>query len=226
MTQNHDPRHAAPSADAQERAEPRPDTPGAAASGPGDRPEEAMDALAETLADADAPPPPADRLVELEAEAAELKDRLLRALADQENQRRRAERDVSEARTYAVTGFARELLDIADNFGRALATMPEEMRAEGGPLQSLADGILQTERQLLAVFERRGIAKVEPALGERFDHNRHQAMFEVDTSDHAPGTVAHVMVPGYTIGERLLRPAMVGVAKARRAPGPEGDAAA
>jgi molecular chaperone GrpE len=165
---------------------------------------------AETAEEQAAPPDPAV----LEAEVAVLKDKLLRALADVENMRRRNERDVTEARAYAITGFAREMLEIADNFGRAVASIPEEARREGGLLQNLAEGVEQTERQLHGVFDRHRIARVEPQLGERFDHTRHQAMFEVETPDLLPGTVAQVMVPGYTIGDRLLRPAMVGVAKA------------
>ncbi|WGF88783.1 nucleotide exchange factor GrpE [Marinivivus vitaminiproducens] len=158
----------------------------------------------------------ADRIAALEAELAETKDKLLRALADHENLRRRAERDVQEARVYASTGFARDMLEIADNFGRAVASIPEEATREGGLLQTVAEGIHGTERQLQGVFERHKIAKVDPTVGDRFDHNRHQAMFEVETEQMAPGSVAQVIMPGYTIGDRLLRAAMVGVSKAPR----------
>lgn len=158
----------------------------------------------------------AGRVAELEAELADTKDKLLRALADHENLRRRAERDVQEARVYASTGFARDMLEIADNFGRAVASIPEDARREGGPLQSVAEGILGTERQLQGVFERHKIARIDPAVGERFDHNRHQAMFEVETDQMGPGSIAQVIMPGYTIGDRLLRAAMVGVSKAPR----------
>ncbi|HET6519895.1 MAG TPA: nucleotide exchange factor GrpE [Geminicoccaceae bacterium] len=150
----------------------------------------------------------------LEAEVAELKDRLLRTLAEMENLRRRTARDIDEARKYAVTGFARDLLEVADNLGRALQSIPERAKEEAEFVRNLADGVAMTERALLNTFERHRIAKVEPRPGDRFDHNRHQAMFEVETDDQPPGTVAQVLQAGYVIGDRLLRPAMVGVAKA------------
>jgi molecular chaperone GrpE len=156
---------------------------------------------------------PAARAAELEAELGATKDRLLRALAESENLRRRTERELEERRKYAITGFARELLEVADNLGRALQTIPESARGDIGFVQNLAEGIEMTEKALLASFERHQIAKVEPAPGDRFDHNRHQAMYEVETDQHAPGSIAQVLQPGYTIADRLLRPALVGVAK-------------
>lgn len=170
---------------------------------------------------------PEATVAELEAELAETKDRLLRALAETENQRRRATRDVEEAHKYAVTNFSRELLDVADNLSRALAAVPTRAREEIGFVKNLVDGVAMTEKALLACFERHQIAKVVPEIGERFDHNRHQAMFEVEAAGQEPGTVAQVMQPGYTIAERLLRPALVGVAKrpaARPGAAPDGDA--
>jgi molecular chaperone GrpE len=158
--------------------------------------------------------PRSAREAELEAELADTKERLLRALADAENLRRRAARDLEEAHKYAVSGFARELLEVADNLSRALDAVPPRARDEIDFVKNLADGVAMTEKALLACFERHKIAKVTPEIGERFDHNRHQAMFEVATSEQAPGTVAQVLQPGYTIAERLLRPALVGVAKA------------
>lgn len=156
-----------------------------------------------------------EREAALEAEVAELKDRLLRTLAEMENMRRRTQRDIDDARRYAVTGFARDLLEVADSLGRALQTIPERAREEVEFIRNLADGVAMTERALLNAFERHRIAKVEPRPGDRFDHNLHQAMFEVATDDQPPGTVAQVLQAGYTIGgDRLLRPAMVGVAKA------------
>ena len=166
---------------------------------------------------APATPEPADTdpMAELAKQAADHKDRWLRTLAEMENLRRRAQRDVDDARKYAVTGFARDLLEVADNLGRALQTIPERAREEVEFIRNLADGVAMTERALLNVFERHRIAKVEPQPGDRFDHNVHQAMFEVETDDQPPGTVAQVLQAGYTIGgDRLLRPAMVGVAKA------------
>jgi molecular chaperone GrpE len=167
-------------------------------------------------ADAEAAPeaPRSPREAELEAELAETKDRLLRALAETENLRRRSVRDLDEAHKYAITNFARELLDVADNLSRALDAVPPRARDEIEFVKNLADGIAMTEKALLTSFERHQIAKVAPEIGEKFDHNRHQAMFEVETADQPPGTVAQVLQPGYTIADRLLRPALVGVAKA------------
>jgi molecular chaperone GrpE len=162
---------------------------------------------------------------ELEAELADTKERLLRALAETENLRRRSFRDLEEAHKYAITGFARELLEVADNLNRALDAVPPRARDEIDFVKNLADGVAMTEKALLACFERHNIAKVVPEIGARFDHNRHQAMFEVVTADQAPGTVAQVLQPGYTLAERLLRPALVGVAKAP-ADGPGGGEAA
>jgi molecular chaperone GrpE len=153
---------------------------------------------------------------ELEAELAATRERLLRALADTENLRRRSARELEEAHKYAITGFARELLEVADNLSRALDSIPPRAREEIDFVRSLADGVAMTERALLASFERHQIAKVEPELGSRFDHNRHQAMLEVETGDYPQGTIAQVMQPGYVIADRLLRPALVGVAKAPR----------
>jgi molecular chaperone GrpE len=156
---------------------------------------------------------PSPREAELEAELAATKERLLRALADAENLRRRTTREVEEAHKYAITGFARELLEVADNLSRALASIPVRARDEIGFVKNLAEGVAMTEKTLLASFERHQIAKVTPRPGDKFDHNRHQAMFEVETEEYAPGTIAQVMQPGYVIADRLLRPALVGVAK-------------
>jgi molecular chaperone GrpE len=155
---------------------------------------------------------------ELKAELDDTRDRLLRALAELENLRRRKERELEDARKYAVTGFARELLDVADNLSRALDSIPPEAR-ESDVLKNLIEGVAMTERALLASFERHRISKVVPEVGARFDHNLHQAMFEVATDQQPAGTVAQVMQPGYVIADRLLRPAMVAVAKAPAAAG-------
>jgi molecular chaperone GrpE len=151
-----------------------------------------------------------DRIVALETELAETKDRLLRALAEAENQRQRHQRDRLDATRFAASNFARELLSVADNLHRALAS--------AGPSQDdgqnkLLEGVAATERELLAIFERHGMKRIEPQLGERFDHNLHQAMYEVDTVDYPSGTVAQLLQPGYLMHDRLLRPALVGVAK-------------
>jgi len=150
------------------------------------------------------------QLSTVEAELAE--NRMLRALADVENTRRRAAREQEEARKYAMTGFARELLEVADNLGRALDAVAGDVR-ESEQVKPLVEGIELTQRSLAACFERHKITKVAPEAGDRFDHNQHQAMFEIETAEHAPGLVVQVMQPGYVIADRLLRPAMVGVAK-------------
>jgi len=153
-----------------------------------------------------------DQVSALEAELGETKDRMLRAMADVENTRRLAQRETEEARKYAVTGFARELLEVADNLSRALQSVSDDVSGSE-QVKPLIEGIELTQKSLAACFERHKITKVEPEIGERFDHNRHQAMFEIETADHAPGLVVQVMQPGYVIADRLLRPAMVGVAK-------------
>lgn len=150
----------------------------------------------------------------MRAENAEIKDRMLRTLADMENLRKRAEREKAEATLYAATNFARELLSVADNFSRALAAITPEQRAAADEVSSnLLAGIEVTERELLNVFERHGIRRID-AVGQKFDPHMHQAMFEVPTADQPPGTVVQVMQNGYAIGNRCLRPALVGVSKA------------
>ncbi|MEM7024887.1 MAG: nucleotide exchange factor GrpE [Pseudomonadota bacterium] len=177
----------------------------------------AADASSEVAQDSlDAAEPeaaPIGREAELEAELSETKDRMLRAMADLENLRRRSAREIDEARKYGITGFARELLDVDDNLSRALDSIPKRGDAEIGMVKTLAEGVAMTQKALAACFERHHIAKVMPEVGEKFDHNVHQAMFEVE-ADQAPGTIAQVLQPGYVIADRLLRPAMVGVAKA------------
>ena len=157
-----------------------------------------------------------DRLTALEAELAEQKDRLLRALAETENVRRRAQREREDASKYAVTGFAKDLLSAADNLRRALESLPEaEIKDEH--TRSLLAGVAATERELLSVFERHGIRRIDPK-GDPFDHNFHQAIFEAVRNDQPSGTVVEVLQPGYVLHDRLLRPAMVGVAKAGAKP--------
>jgi molecular chaperone GrpE len=159
----------------------------------------------------------------LNAENAELKDRVLRGLADVENMRRRSEREAGEARTYAVTAFARDLLTVADNLARALENLPAEARAEAeGATKTLIEGVDLTARELQAVLSRHGVKKVEP-LGEKFDPNFHQAMFEVPEEALPAGTVTQVVQSGWKIGERVLRPAMVGVSKGGPKAAPKAD---
>jgi molecular chaperone GrpE len=179
-------------------------------------PEEAANNNIDSLAGApiqseEEEPSPETRITQLEAELAEQKDRLLRALAETENVRRRAQREREDASKYAVAGFAKDLLSAADNLRRALESLPEaEVKDER--TRSLLAGVAATERELLNVFERHGIKRVDPK-GEAFDHNLHQAIFEAERADEPSGTVVEVLQHGYVIHDRLLRPAMVGIAK-------------
>ena len=150
---------------------------------------------------------------ELAKEAAELKDRLLRTLAEMENLRRRTEREVADARVYGVTNFARDIVGVADSMERAMKALDDGLRdkADAG-VKALLDGVELTERELLKVLEKHGVTKLEPK-GQKFDPNMHQAMFEMPDPSVPAGMVTQVMQPGYKIGERVLRPAMVGVSK-------------
>jgi molecular chaperone GrpE len=147
----------------------------------------------------------------------ELKERLLRALAEVENVRRRGEREREDARLYAATGFARDMVRVADNLRRALESVPADAKGENSALTTLLEGVELTERDLLSIFEKNGIKRVDP-LGQKFDHNLHEALFEVPGTGQPGGTVIQVIEPGYTIHDRLLRPARVGVAQADAGP--------
>ena len=147
----------------------------------------------------------------IEAERDDLKDKLLRTLADMENLRRRTEREIADAKAYAVTSFARDMLGSADNLRRALESLPETARAAEEPaLKALIEGVDLTERDLLKVLERHGVRKIDPQ-GEKFDPNLHQAMFEAPDPEIGKGLVSKVVQSGYKIGERVLRPALVGI---------------
>jgi molecular chaperone GrpE len=149
----------------------------------------------------------------LEAERAELKDKLLRTLADMENMRRRAEKEVADARVYAIAKFAGDMLGVADNMGRAHKAIPQEAReAADATLKTLLEGVELVERDMLRALERHGVRQIDPK-GEKFDPNFHQAMFELPDPSLPNGTVAQVVQIGYVIGERVLRPALVGVAR-------------
>ncbi|HUC63406.1 MAG TPA: nucleotide exchange factor GrpE [Alphaproteobacteria bacterium] len=199
----------APTSDATPATVDEPDAPAQA-----ETPAPAKDALAEAQA----------RIAALEAEIAQLKDQTLRTLAEAENARRRLRKDADETAKYAIANFARELLAAPDNLRRALDAIPPEGRKADELLDRLASGVELVERDLAATFERAGIRRVDP-LGQPFDHNLHQAIFEVPTAEKPPGTVMQVVAPGYVIHERLLRPAMVGVAKAPAAEKVEGGEA-
>ncbi|TDQ82404.1 molecular chaperone GrpE [Dongia mobilis] len=156
----------------------------------------------------------------LQAEIAALKDQLLRAVAETENTRRRLTRERDETAKYAASNFAKEMLGVADNLARALAAIPAEALASDEALKNLYDGVSATERQLDAAFTRQSIKRIWPE-GEKFDSNLHQAMFEVPGTDKPQGTVVQVLQAGYVMHDRLLRPALVGVAKGE--PKPAGD---
>ncbi len=164
-----------------------------------------------------------DERITLEAQVAELKDKYLRAYAEAENTRRRAERDLSDARAYSIAGFARDMLAVADNLGRALeAVDPAAREAAEGTMRALLDGVDLTGRELLKALEKHGVKKLEPT-GQKFDPNFHQAMFEVPDQTVPAGTVVQVVQPGYGIGDRVLRPALVGVAKGGPKAAPAGN---
>jgi molecular chaperone GrpE len=188
------------------------------------RPDAAAPEMPET-SEAQAQPTP-DPVAVLAKEAADLKDRLLRTLAEMENLRRRTEKEVADARTYGVTNFARDILAVADNMERALKALDDEIRekADAG-VKALLDGVELTERELIKVMEKHGITRLEPQ-GQKFDPNLHQAMFELPDPSAPAGTVVQVMQPGYKIGERVLRPALVGVSKGGPKTAPPGAAPA
>jgi molecular chaperone GrpE len=170
------------------------------------------------------PAPEADPVAALAAENADLKDRLLRLAAEMENVRKRMSREIDDTRTYAITKFARDMLTATDSLSRAMLVLPAETRdTADGPLKSLIDGIELTEREMQRLLAVHGVKPIE-AEGQKFDPHKHQAMFEVPDPTRPEGTVVQVVQTGYAIGERVLRPAMVGVAKggpAFAAPGGE-----
>ena len=181
-----------------------------------DRPsaEELVPGLAEAISQEEASDAAA-RIAALEAERDELRDKLLRALAETENVRRRADRDRKDAETYGGPRLARDLLSVHDNLERAVANADDALREQHA---GFLEGVELTRRELLNAFAKHRIEKVEPEMGERFDPHRHQAMFEAPVPGAEPGTVIEVMQAGFVIADRLLRPALVGVAKAAPKP--------
>ena len=216
-----------------ERAEPETDAASSAEES------DAKDAAGEEGGEGDAPEAATADAVELESvededvaedEEAEdgdaaLKNQLLRALADAENARRRARKDVDDARNYAISRFAQDLLGVADNLGRALESIPADKRESDDAVKALAEGVEMTAREFETVLGRHGITRIDP-LGEKFDYNLHQALFETDQTDQPDGTVVQVLQTGYRIGDRLLREAMVGVAKGGTQPTADDEAEA
>ncbi|MCQ4631485.1 nucleotide exchange factor GrpE [Shinella sp. CPCC 100929] len=182
-------------------------------------------ALEELTIEADAPAEP-DPVDVLRTENADLRDRYLRLAAEMDNLRRRTERDVKDAKSYSVAGFARDMLAVSDNLRRALDAIPADALESGDAgFKALVEGVEMTERSMLAALERHGVRKLEP-VGEKFDPNFHQAMFEVPNPEIANNTVVQVVQAGFVIGERVLRPAMVGVSKGGpKAPAGETSAA-
>ncbi|MBT6095153.1 MAG: nucleotide exchange factor GrpE [Rhodospirillaceae bacterium] len=166
----------------------------------------------------------ASRIAELEAETAELNDKLLRALAETENVRRRAQRDREDASKYAIKGFAEDMVRVADNMGRALASIDADARAADANMENLAVGVEMVNKELMSAFERAGVKPIE-AMGARFDPMLHEAMFEIQDPDQPSGTVTQVMEDGFTLHGRTLRAAKVGVTKGgpKVTPPKEGD---
>lgn len=166
------------------------------------------------------------RVGELEVEQGQMKDQVLRALAEAENTRRRAQREIEERERFALTNFARELTSVVDNLRRALETVTPELRAADPKFDQFAQGVELTEREFMAILDRSGIKRVVPN-GQAFDHNLHQAIAQTESAELAPGTVMQVVQAGYTLNGRILRPAMVVVAKAPAAnPTPNVDLSA
>ncbi|MDD9900179.1 MAG: nucleotide exchange factor GrpE [Alphaproteobacteria bacterium] len=152
------------------------------------------------------------RIAALEEQLADMKDRLLRAMAETENIRKRSEREKQDTAKFAVSSFAKSLLSVADNLSRALAAVTPEQRESDPPLKNIYTGVEMTEKELLRALEKEGIKKID-AMDKPFDPNLHEVMFEGEAADKPPGTVIQVIEDGYTIFERLLRPARVGVSK-------------
>ena len=149
----------------------------------------------------------------LERDLADMKDRLLRTLAEMENLRKRTEREVADARLYGISAFARDIVTVADNMHRALHALDEELRAKADAgIKALLDGVELTERELMNALDKHGVKRIEP-LGQKFDPNRHQAMYEVEDASVPSGSVVQVVQAGYLIGDRVLRPALVAVSK-------------
>ncbi len=179
---------------------------------PDHTPDPADVSAAETAADAVAETP-VDAAEALRAENADLRDRMLRMAAEMENLRKRTEREVADTRSYAIAGFARDMLTATDSLSRALLVLPAEARETAdGTMKSLIDGIEMTEREMQRLLAKHGVKPIE-AEGQKFDPHKHQAMFEVPDPSRPEGTVVQVVQAGFAIGDRVLRPAMVGVAK-------------
>jgi len=180
---------------------------------PAEEPEKSAASEGEAAVETEkAPPTLEDRVLDLTAALAEVKDRSLRQLAETENIRRRFEREREETLKFAASGLAKDLLNVADNLYRALQAVPDEMRDGDEAAKNFLIGVEMTEKELISAFEKHGIRRILP-VGEKFNHEEHQAMFELQDTGKPAGTVVELMQPGYIMHGRLLRPAMVGVAK-------------
>lgn len=184
----------------------------------GDEPPEQASPDAPESSDSDL----AGDLEALLAENADMRDKLLRTMADMENLRRRTEREKDDTARYAISNFARDVLTIGDNLRRVVEHVPADAAAQDPALKSFLEGVELTERELLKMLEKHGVTKLEP-LGQRFDPNQQQAMYEVPTTEVPEGTVVEVMQAGYTIGDRVLRPALVAVSKGGAKPAQKSD---
>ncbi len=178
-----------------------------------DNPQADPASKAEEAAAAPAPEMELDPIEVLKAEISDLRDQRLRMAAEMENLRRRTAREIKDAKTFAISGFARDMLQVSDNLQRALSAVPEQGETtDDNGLKTLVEGVELTERAMLSTLERHGVRKLEP-LNQKFDPNFHQAMYEVPNTEVPNNTVLDVVQPGYVIGDRMLRPAMVGVSK-------------
>ncbi|MDC0432717.1 nucleotide exchange factor GrpE [bacterium] len=157
----------------------------------------------------------------LEEQVSELKDQLLRSVAELDNYRKRAEREKEQLRKFGIANFAKDLLSVADNLRRAVESGPSDLEGADESVKNLIVGVEMSEKELLNAFEKNGVRKIDPA-GEKFDYNFHQAMFEVESDKEEPGVVMQVLQPGYAIEDRVLRAAMVGVSKSNAPDQPEG----
>lgn len=178
-----------------------------------DNPQADPASKAEEAAAAPAPEMELDPVEVLKAEISDLRDQRLRMAAEMENLRRRTAREIKDAKTFAISGFARDMLQVSDNLQRALSAVPEQGETtDDNGLKTLVEGVELTERAMLSTLERHGVRKLEP-MNQKFDPNFHQAMYEVPNAEVPNNTVLDVVQPGYVIGDRMLRPAMVGVSK-------------
>ena len=180
-----------------------------------------LDDLTEEAIDSESEETTKEPVEALEEQVSELKDQLLRSVAELDNYRKRTEREKEQLRKFGIANFAKDLLSAADNLRRAVESGPSDLEGADESVKNLIVGVQMTEKELLNAFEKNGVRKIDPT-GEKFDYNFHQAMFEVETDKEEPGLVMQVLQPGYAIEDRVLRAAMVGVSKSNTQDQPEG----